>query len=182
VACFSDGTCISSDAARRLACDCGIVEVTEDETGMPLSVGRKTRTIPGSMKRALLRRDRTCRFPGCTTRVFLEGHHIEHWADGGDTSVSNMVCMCSYHHRFVHEYDYTIETAIDGEHRFLDERGRVVVESPEPARPAHLGWEAIRAQNHHLAIDAETPAYGWNGMPVNYYLAIDGLVRADHLE
>ena len=95
VACFRDGTCVSPETARRLRCDAGVIEITEADHGNPLSVGRKTRTIPGSMKRALLQRDRTCRFPGCTNRVFLEGHHIEHWADGGQTKLSNMISICS---------------------------------------------------------------------------------------
>ncbi|MDQ3295554.1 MAG: HNH endonuclease, partial [Myxococcota bacterium] len=106
VACCADGTCISADTARRLGCDGSVVEFVEDARGTAISVGRKTRTIPGSMKRALLRRDRTCRFPGCRTRVFLEGHHIEHWADGGETKLSNLISCCDFHHRFVHEYGY----------------------------------------------------------------------------
>lgn len=96
VACFADGTCVSAATARRLACDAGVVEVMEDERGQPLSVGRKTRTIPGAMKRALLKRDETCRFPGCTHRLFLEGHHIQHWARGGETRLDNIVCVVDY--------------------------------------------------------------------------------------
>ena len=103
VACLADGTCVSAEAARRLSCDCGVVEIVEGEHGAPLSVGRKRRTIPGSMKRALLQRDRTCRFPGCGNRLYLEAHHIVHWADGGDTSLRNTIACCSFHHRFVHE-------------------------------------------------------------------------------
>jgi hypothetical protein len=95
VACLADGTCVSAETARRLSCDCGVVEIVEDEHGAPLSVGRKRRTIPGSMKRALLQRDRTCRFPGCANRLYLEAHHVVHWADGGDTSLRNMVAACS---------------------------------------------------------------------------------------
>ncbi|MFN0246886.1 MAG: HNH endonuclease [Kofleriaceae bacterium] len=95
----SDGTCVSAETARRLACDCGVVPMVEDEAGTTLSVGRKTRSIPTSMKRALLKRDTTCQFPGCCNRLFLEGHHIEHWANGGETSLENLVNVCSFHHR-----------------------------------------------------------------------------------
>jgi hypothetical protein len=101
-----DGTCVSAETARRLACDAGIVRVVEGAEGTPLSVGRKTRSIPSSIKRALLRRDTACRFPGCTNRMFLEGHHIQHWADGGETKIGNIAISCSHHHRFVHEYGY----------------------------------------------------------------------------
>jgi hypothetical protein len=55
---------VSRDVVRRLSCDAGVVEVVEDSTGAPLSVGRKRRTISGSLKRALHRRDRSCTFPG----------------------------------------------------------------------------------------------------------------------
>jgi hypothetical protein len=73
---------VSTEAARRLSCDAGVAEVIEDEHGTPLSVGRKRRTIAGALKRALHKRDATCTYPGCTHRIFLEGHHIKHWADG----------------------------------------------------------------------------------------------------
>jgi hypothetical protein len=63
-------------AALRLGCDAGVVEVVEDEQGVPLSVGRKRRTIAGALKRALCKRDSACTFPGCTHRIFLEGHQI----------------------------------------------------------------------------------------------------------
>ena len=86
---------VSCEAARRLSCDCGVTEVIEDDNGIPLSVGRKRRTISGRLKRALLERDKTCTFPGCTNHLFLEGHHIKHWADGGETSLSNAALLCS---------------------------------------------------------------------------------------
>jgi hypothetical protein len=73
---------LSMETARRLSCDAGVVEVIEGADGMPLSVGRKRRTIAGALERALHRRDGACIYPGCTNRLFLEGHHIKHWADG----------------------------------------------------------------------------------------------------
>jgi hypothetical protein len=83
---FGNGACVSAETALRLCCDAGVVEMVEDHDGNAISVGRKRRTIPGSMKRALLRRDTKCRFPGCNNRGFLQGHHIKHWARGGETS------------------------------------------------------------------------------------------------
>jgi hypothetical protein len=179
VACFRDGTCISDVAVRRLACDCGVVGVLEDEAGIALSVGRRTRTIPGAMKRALLRRDRTCRYPGCSTRVFLEGHHITHWIDGGDTALSNLLCLCTHHHRYLHEYGFTVRTAENGDVAFFDSRGRPVPAVPEPAKPRPRGFDTIREQNRELHITRDTPALGWDGTPVDHHLVIDGLVRAE---
>jgi hypothetical protein len=86
---------LSGPAARRLSCDAGVVEVIEDEHGTPLSVGRKRRTIAGALKRALHKRDTACTYPGCTHRIFLEGHHIKHWADGGEPSLNNTSLLCS---------------------------------------------------------------------------------------
>jgi hypothetical protein len=181
VACLADGTCVSAEAARRLSCDCGVVEVVEGEHGAPLSVGRKRRTIPGSMKRALLQRDRTCRFPGCGNRLYLEAHHIVHWADGGDTSLQNTISCCSFHHRFVHEYGCSIELHADGP-RFLDRRGRRILDAPPPSRPPDLGWEAILARHAALQITASAHEPRWDGARIDYGAVMDALVSVEQAE
>ena len=181
VACLADGTCVSAEAARRLSCDCGVVEIASGEHGAPLSVGRKRRTIPGSMKRALLQRDRTCRFPGCGNRLYLEAHHIVHWADGGDTSLRNVVACCSFHHRFVHEYGCSIELHADGPH-FLDRRGRRILDAPPPSRPPDLGWEAILAHHAELQITASAHEPLWDGARIDYGSVIDALVGVEQAE
>ncbi|MCH8866245.1 MAG: DUF222 domain-containing protein, partial [Proteobacteria bacterium] len=78
---------VSAETSRRIACDCSILGIKEAENGEPLSIGRKTRSIPPALHRALRFRDKGCRFPGCTNHKFVDGHHIRHWADGGDTSL-----------------------------------------------------------------------------------------------
>jgi len=172
---------VSCEVARRLSCDCGVVEVIEDDHHVPLSVGRKRRTISGRLKRALFERDKTCTFPGCTNRLFLEGHHIRHWADGGETSLSNVSLLCTSHHHYVHEYGYTIELDSDQRPRFRDPHGRLVVAVPERGVAADLGWPSIRAVNQPLAISAETNACKWDGNPVDYGAVIGYLVTADGL-
>ena len=87
LAMMADGEVIATATARRLCCDAGVVVAHVDAHGVPLSVGRKTRTISAAIKRALLLRDRTCRFPGCTHSRYVDGHHIEHWANGGETAL-----------------------------------------------------------------------------------------------
>jgi hypothetical protein len=181
VACFADGTCVSAETARRLCCDGGVVEVVEDAHGTPLSVGRKRRTIPGSMKRALLQRDRTCRFPGCGNRLYLEAHHIVHWADGGDTSLQNAVACCSFHHRYVHDYGWSIELHADGPH-FLDRHGRRILDAAPPSRPPDLGWEEILARNAQLQITASTNEPLWDGARIDYGAVIDDLVGAEQAD
>jgi hypothetical protein len=180
VACLADGTPVSAEAARRLSCDCGVVEVVEDAHGVPLSVGRKRRTVPGSMKRALLQRDRTCQFPGCANRLYLEAHHIVHWADGGATSLRNLIACCSFHHRYVHEYGCSIELHADGP-QFLDRRGRRILDAPTPPRPSDLGWEAIRARHTELQITASTTEPQWDGARVDHGAVIDALLGVERV-
>ncbi|MBP9085138.1 MAG: HNH endonuclease, partial [Kofleriaceae bacterium] len=74
-----------------------------------LSVGRKTRTIPAAIKRALLLRDRTCRFPGCTHSRYVDGHHIEHWANGDGTALANLMLLCTVHYTLLHEGGCRVE-------------------------------------------------------------------------
>jgi hypothetical protein len=172
---------LSREAVRRLSCDAGIIEVVEDDRGTPLSVGRKKRTIAGALKRALHQRDTTCTFPGCTHRIFLEGHHIKHWADGGETSLQNTTLLCTSHHRFVHEYGYTIEMTGDQGPQFRDPRGRLVQAVPERPHVADGGWPRLRAMNEPLAIDASTVACEWDGTPVDYGSIVGHLAFADRL-
>jgi hypothetical protein len=89
---LEDGTHVSAENLRRVACDAGVVAVSGDGAGM--SVGRRTRSIPPAMRRALQLRDRGCRFPGCTHSRFLHGHHVQHWLHGGETSVENVILVC----------------------------------------------------------------------------------------
>ena len=112
---IEDGPHVSAETSRRLGCDCSIVRMTEDLSGEPLSIGRKTRSIPPAIRRALRFRDKGCRFPGCTNTRFVDGHHIRHWADGGETSLDNLVELCRHHHRLVHEGGYGCERLTSGD-------------------------------------------------------------------
>ena len=173
---LADGTCVSAETARRLACDCGLVELHEDDRGQPLSVGRRRRTIPPALARALARRDPTCRFPGCTSRSFLDGHHVVHWAHGGETSLTNTLRLCTRHHRFVHEHGYRIEWQ-DGAPAFFDGQRRVLAEPPR-AVTEPLGWATIRA-NSRVTIDATSGASRWDGEAVQYEWVVDRLAYAE---
>jgi len=123
-----------------------------------------------------------CTYPGCTHRIFLEGHHIKHWADGGETSLNNVALLCSLHHRQVHEYGYTIELGEDQRPQFCDPHGRPV--TVVPSRPAveDLGWPRIRAGKESLAIDADTIACEWDGTPVDYGTIVGNLATVDGLQ
>ncbi len=100
---------VPAETSRRMACDCSVVHWREDDQGEPLNIGRKTRSIPPAIRRALKRRDGGCRFPGCTCTRFVDAHHIRHWADGGETSMNNLVLLCRRHHRLVHEEGFGVQ-------------------------------------------------------------------------
>jgi hypothetical protein len=122
-ACKSD---LPIETVRRLCCDGAIVPVTEDEDGNPLNVGRKHRIVQPALRRALDARDKHCTFPGCCHDKWLDAHHIEHWADGGETSLKNTLLLCSKHHRLLHEGGYTIKKNYKGERYFETAQGKVV--------------------------------------------------------
>jgi hypothetical protein len=124
---IENGPSIAAETARRLACDAGIVTIVEDDRGEPLDVGRKTRAIPPAMRRALAARDRGCRFPGCPSERFVDGHHLKHWADGGETKLANLVTLCRFHHREVHEGRLVVERLDDGAWRFSKSDGEALV-------------------------------------------------------
>jgi Domain of unknown function (DUF222)/HNH endonuclease len=172
------GACVTRETARRLACDAGIVEVEVNGRGEPLSVGRRTRTIPAAIKRALLVRDKTCRFPGCCNRLFLDGHHIRHWADGGETSLANTCLLCTRCHARLHEHGYSMEVDPRGELMFRNPDGEVIPATGERPRldSRWVGWPAIKQQNEGLALHAETGMCKSNGRPVNYQLAVKALL------
>ena len=87
------GIRVSAETSRRIACDAGKVVMRHDAEGNVLDVGRKTRTIPPALRRALASRDQHCRFPGCEARR-CDAHHVKHWADGGATKLDNLVLLC----------------------------------------------------------------------------------------
>jgi len=113
-----------------------VVGIKHGSDGSVLSVGRKTRTISPALRRALEARDQGCRFPGCGLR-FTDAHHVKHWADGGETSLSNLLLLCAHHHRFVHESGWKIECWGADRPAFVDPKGQIHVNGrrPKPQLP-----------------------------------------------
>jgi hypothetical protein len=114
---------------KRLLCDCSLVTVAEDANGNPLDVGRKQRTVSTPLKRALYARDRGCTFPGCHRKRYLDGHHLQHWIDGGATSADNMTLACTHHHKLLHEGGFSIVPEEAGTLRFVTADGRSIPRS-----------------------------------------------------
>jgi len=173
---LEEGTSVSAETSRRLACDASRVVMQHAADGRVVEVAAKTRTIPPALRRALQHRDHGCRFPGCGVR-FGQGHHIQHWANGGPTTLSNLVMLCLRHHRAVHEEGFQLERQPDGELQFRRPNGWVIPDVPAP--PTILG-DPIRLLREHndaegLHIDAHTATPGWLGEPLNVAYAIDVL-------
>ena len=109
------GGVVHKETARRLACDASVRRVVLGPRSEPLDVGRKTHVVPAALRRAVILRDQSCRFPGCgRPHAWCEAHHVKHWADGGETSLSNLVLMCRPHHRLVHEDGFRVEVTEGG--------------------------------------------------------------------
>ena len=101
---LDDGTVLHPETVRRLACDAVVTRVVTGPDSRPLDVGRATRSIPSAIRRALVARDRGCRWKGCDRPTrWCDAHHVVHWADGGVTAIYNLILLCRYHHRWVHE-------------------------------------------------------------------------------
>ena len=167
------GPALAAQTARRLACDSALVKVVEDENGEPLSVGRKTRSIPPAVRRALQLRDRHCRFPGCTSRHFLDAHHLRHWADGGETKTDNLALLCAAHHRLVHEGGFRIIHEKDGALSFMTPKGNRIQDYPEPVT-SDTPLEVLN-QQIGLDITPKTTIPQWHGERMDLDMAVSGL-------
>jgi Domain of unknown function (DUF222)/HNH endonuclease len=180
---YEDGRCeiehgpaITVDTARQITCDSSLVRLIENEDGEPLDVGRKTRSIPPALRRALSARDTGCRFPGCTFHCYVDAHHIEHWADGGETKLSNLVTLCRAHHRMVHRGEIVIRACEAGGWQFLSADGREYRGAYSENRPS-CEWHALHEvhEAQGIYIDARTAATRWAGERMDYDLAIFAL-------
>jgi len=170
---LDDGTALTSAATARLSCDATVVEVVEDSRGNVLDVGRRRRTIPALLRRALRLRDHGCRFPGCTNRQ-VDGHHVVPWARGGATALANLCSLCRRHHTYVHEYGFRLEPDGAGGFRFFRPDGREVtataVTPAVPADPVDGFRERHRADG--LMIDRWTSFPRWDGQTPDYEHAV----------
>ena len=193
---LEEGPAVAAETARRLACDASLATIIEDEHGEPLVVGRKTRTIPPALRRALASRDKGCRFPGCTHERYVDRHHVKHWADGGETKLSNLVSLCRFHHRAVHEGQLVVERLDDGAWRFSKPNGESLVDvlpqhthplvdtpSQRPYPSVDTVWHRLVAGNRErgLEITPNTAATRWLGERMDFGLAIDALISRSKL-
>ena len=171
------GIHVGQEVARRVACDAGLVVLRHAAAGDLLDVGRRTRTIPTALRRALEDRDRNqCQFPGCSSR-HCDAHHVVHWADGGATRLTNLVLCCRFHHRAVHEEGFQVVPGADGQFRFLRPDGK-----PLPTVPPAVRWEGAplaptdaRLAAAGIGIGPHTATPEWYGEALDLTAALDVL-------
>lgn len=103
------GQRLSATAVRRMACDADIIPAVLGSDGQILDVGRANRLVTAAIWLALVLRDRHCAFPGCNRPpIACDAHHIEHWADGGVTSLGNLILLCRHHHTVAHNTPWSV--------------------------------------------------------------------------
>jgi hypothetical protein len=124
---------VPATTARRLACDASVLRVVMDGRSEPLDVGRRTKVVPPAMRRAVIVRDRVCRFPGCDRPpTWCDAHHVVHWADGGPTAAANLLLLCRPHHRLVHRSGGFALQMLEGRPVFRRPDGSVLEDRAPP--------------------------------------------------
>jgi len=172
---LDSGAHVSAETSRRLACDCAVVHWHEENTGETLNIGRRSRSIPPAVRRALQKRDQGCRFPGCTAHKHVDAHHIHHWADGGETKMDNLVLLCRHHHRLVHEGGYGVHMTAKGP-KFTDPTGRTIPQVAETRSRGNVVALQQRNDRAGLDITPETPIPRWEGERMDEGMAVEALL------
>ena len=173
---LAPGGNVSAETSSRLACDCGVVHWLEDSDGTALNVGRRTRSIPPAIRRALNRRDGGCRFPGCTARHHVDAHHIRHWADNGETRLDNLLLLCRHHHRLVHEGGYGLALDVAGEPVFTTPKGERIPEGFDTRFRGNVFALTTANRRERIDIEPRTLVPKWSGERMDDGMAVDGLI------
>jgi hypothetical protein len=171
---LDDGPALAPETVRRISCDASIVEATDSAVDR---AWRKAAAIPAATRRAVRRRDRGCRFPGCGRRAFTQIHHLRHRAHHGDNALTNLVELCWFHHRLVHEGGWNLRFDTDGEISAIRPNGNVL---PRPRPPSPTDPHAVERTNERLGvtIGPDTIIPRWYGDPLNLPDVVDALLTA----
>ena len=154
-----DGPAISVSTAQMLACTAALSWMTHGDAGAVLALGRRRRRPSSAIRRAARERDGCrCRFPGCESRR-TDLHHIQHWASGGRTDLDNLISLCPYHHKLVHDRGYLIAAPPGGgTFAFYRPDGTPLPSSPPLPEP-----DGPIDQAHDAAITPDTIIPPWYG-------------------
>jgi hypothetical protein len=110
---------ISTEVVHQIACDATVAIGVDDDVGHTMYEGRARREPNPAQRREVMRRDRHCRFPGCTNVTFTNIHHVVPWKPGGPTDLENLALMCLHHHHLVHSGGWTMSGNANEELHFV---------------------------------------------------------------
>jgi len=167
---------LSPQTVKRLFCDASLVTIIEDGD-KTLNIGRRSRIIPASIQRALNLRDAECRYPGCCASRYLDAHHINHWADGGETSLHNLVNLCRRHHTGLHKGDYSMKVE-DTQILFTAASGKPIVQNyyPQFTKSGDMQSSKQYLSNQWPDVNKNTAISQWKGENIDYDMAVSGLL------
>jgi hypothetical protein len=175
---LEDGPELHLETVRRILCDSAAQIVAHHSAGKPgtsMDVGRRTRVIPRHLRRALVLRDRGCRFPGCTQRRFVDAHHIIHWLLGGQTDLDNLILLCEQHHHSLHERGFGLETDRRGTFTFRRPDGSLLAEVPTAP-----GGDPDDVRGlHDATITSTTAVPDWRGDRLQLAYTVDLLIAEE---
>jgi len=173
-------TGVSSETLSRIGCDAALIASIDDADGKPLNIGRRRRTLPAAMRRALDARDTGCTFPGCSHTEFVDAHHIKHWCHGGKTRLDNLILLCRRHHRLLHEGGFTVSMTDGHPPVFYSLRGNPVSIAGD-AHGIQGNAAALGDLNHDngIEIDTETVATLWDGIHPDWSTMVEGTIPKD---
>jgi hypothetical protein len=155
-----DGAAVSVSTAQMLACTAALSWMTHGGAGAVLALGRRRRRPSSAIRRAARERDGCrCRFPGCESRR-TDLHHIRHWINGGRTDLANLISLCPWHHKLVHDRGYLIAAPPGGTGTFAFYRPDG---TPLPACPPLPGPEGPIGAAHDADITPGTIIPPWYG-------------------
>jgi hypothetical protein len=126
------GGLIDGETVKRIACDATVAIAVDDDVGHTMYEGRVRRFPTRVQRREVMRRDRHCRFPGCTNVTFTNVHHVVPWEPDGRTDLDNLALTCLHHHHLVHSGGWTMSGNANEELAFEGPNGRVMTSRPSP--------------------------------------------------
>ncbi len=173
------GPALAPETARRLACDASAVVMARDEAGNPVQVGARTRTIPTRLRRAVRARDEGCRFPACGGRRFVDVHHVRHRAQGGTNELGNLVTLCWFHHRLVHEGGWGLRLDADGVVHAIRPNGEVLARHRGTGRSGGSGIEGCNRERG-VIVHPDTCIPRWAGERLDLDHIMTSLWQVDH--
>jgi hypothetical protein len=172
---LDNGPELAPGTAERLACDARVQLLLDDRRTNRLYLGRTRRLATPAQIAALTVRDgRRCQFPGCTHTRHLHAHHVRSWLRGGRTDLDNLVLVCSYHHRLVHDHGYRIHRHRD-RWQFLRPDGAAVPATGAPLTGNTEGLIEMHTRAR-LRIDRDTLTPDWDGASLDPAPILDALL------